>query len=280
MAVDINSIKYIPDLPPAKPLAAANLLHLNQASVDVQVTLELIAQFINDRNRPIGSLIEYGDKNKDPNVDFPGQTWVRLQSGYSLRTAEANDSNTGTLGGSDEVAVGVQNLPLHDHDLAGAKASMAGQHGHNARSSDAGGHDHNGSSVNAGGGHTHQSVMQGAGGHDHEYAGDDQLTNAGAIFSRQIGRWYDAHSDQHIQSSLYRVTWVGDHAHALTIYGVGDHTHGLAISWGGVHQHTITVDQNGNHEHNLTGKTRGTGGGAKLNVLNRVVFVAVWKRTK
>lgn len=280
MAVDINSIKYIPDLPPAKALTGQDLIHLSQQGVDVQCTLERLAQFIADKQRPLGSLIEYGDKNKDPNTDFPGQTWVRMTAGYSLRVAEADDSNTGTQGGNDEVVIGINNMPSHDHELTGAKAASAGQHGHNARASDAGGHGHGGSYVGGGGAHGHGGAIGGAGGHDHEYAGDDQLGNAGAIYSRNAGRWYDAHSDQKRQSLMYKVSWVGDHSHALSIYGVGDHTHGLSIAWDGNHSHAITVDANGAHEHALSGKTRTTGSGAKLNVLNRVVFVAVWKRTK
>lgn len=277
--VDIANIKYLPELPAAHVLTGADLMLINQASVDGQVTLTTLMQFFNNAAHPVGSLIEYGDKNKDPNNDFPGQTWVRLAAGNSLRVAAADDSNTGSTGGSDNVSIGEQNLPAHDHDGNGLKTSRNGKHDHVATIGNGGGHSHTAKSAE-GGGHDHNATMNGAGGHWHEYAGDDQLGNGGGIFSRKSGRWYDVIYDNRKESSFYKTSSVQDHKHDFIIEAVLGHIHDITIDAVKDHYHSATIDEDGEHEHTIEGKTEKTGGGKQLNVLNKVIYVAVWKRTK
>lgn len=278
--IDINSIKYIPDLPGAKSLTDGDLMHLNQQAVDVKVSLSTLAAFINDKCHPIGSLIEYGDKNKDPNVDFPGQTWVRLGSGLSLRTAAVNDSNLGTTEGADTMTLSVDSLPAHSHARGTLAISSGGRHSHGGAISQGGRHSHTGRIAEAGY-HSHGASSAGAGGHDHEYVGDDNLgRDGGAIQTgRQAGR-YDADSDRDRWANYYKVSYVGDHAHAISINGDGAHVHNMTIDEVGDHVHGLSIYDGGDHTHGITGDISSTGNGREFSLLNRVIYVAVWKRTK
>lgn len=284
MTIDINSIKYLPDLPGAKQLTGADILHMNQQSVDVQVSLTTLAAFFADVVHPIGSLISFGDKNKDPNTIFPGQTWVRLAGQRGLRVCKADESDLGTLFGSDTLQLTAAMLPAHDHplDSAGATAATAtaGRHSHRSTMGDAGNHNHGQNQTQVAGNHGHGASIGAAGGHDHEYVGDDNLgRDGGAIETgRQAGR-YDADSDQDRWAKYYKVSYVGDHSHAITINAGGDHTHTFFLNADGTHTHSLSIVEDGDHTHRITGKTGTTGGSSLIDVTNASIGVAVWKRT-
>lgn len=284
MTIDINSIKYIPDLPGAKPLSGSDILHLNQQSVDVQLSLTALAAFLADVVHPIGSLIAFGDKNKDPNTIFPGQTWVRLAGQRSLRVCKADESDLGTLFGSDALTLTTAMLPAHDHplDSAGATAATvtAGRHGHASTMGSAGNHNHGQNQTQVAGNHVHGASIGAAGGHDHEYVGDDNLgRDGGAIETgRQAGR-YDADSDQSRWAKYYKVSYVGDHAHTVSIGAAGDHTHQFNLNADGNHVHSLSIIENGEHVHRITGKTGTAGGASQIDITNASIGVAVWKRT-
>ena len=283
MTIDINSIKYLPDLPGAKALTGADILHMNQQSVDVQVSLTSLAAFLADIVHPIGSLIAFGDKNKDPNAIFPGQTWVRLAQQRALRVCKSDESDLGTLFGSDTLQLTAAMLPAHDHplDSAGATAATAnaGLHGHNSTMGAAGLHNHGQNQTQVSGNHGHGASIGAAGGHDHEYVGDDELYKGGAIQTgRQAGR-YDADSDTDQWAKYYKTSYVGDHAHTISIAAAGDHVHVFYLNGDGNHTHSLSIIENGNHTHRITGKTGVTGGGSAIDLTNASIGVAVWKRT-
>lgn len=283
MTIDINSIKYLPDLPGAKPLSGADILHMNQQSVDVQVSLTALAAFLADVVHPIGSLISFGDKNKDPNTIFPGQTWVRLASQRALRVCKADESDLGTLFGSDTLTLTANMLPAHDHPLdsngATAAVTSAGRHGHASTMGDAGNHNHGENQTQVAGNHGHGASIGAAGGHDHEYVGDDELYKGGAIQTgRQAGR-YDADSDTDQWAKYYKTSYVGDHAHTISIGAGGDHTHIFYLNGDGAHRHSLSILENGDHVHRITGKTGLAGGASAIDTTNASIGIAVWKRT-
>lgn len=283
MAIEINSIKYIPDLPGAHALTAADLMHINQQSVDASVSLAELAKFMANIMHPIGSIMLFGDKGKDPNTmpEYQHQTWVKQGVGYTLRSGD--DSNIGTTAGADSVQILASNVPQHDHGLSAGNAviSAAGAHTHTLAINAAGNHNHavgNGPRANEAGSHVHGAVVSAEGNHQHEYAGDDMLVNAGAQLSRQAGR-YDADSDARYWANWYWSSPAGGHTHNVTIQAAGEHAHNVSIPADGQHTHGATLGQAPNHTHTLSGKTDSYGTGQKMSVLNATTYVAVWKRT-
>lgn len=283
MAIDINSIKYIPDLPGAHTLEAADLLHLNQKSVDTSVSLSELAKFMANIMYPIGSLMFFGDKGKDPNAmpEYQHQTWVKFGVGYTLRGGD--DTNLGTTAGGDQVSILAANIPQHDHGLSAGNAvlSQNGAHSHTLSVGAAGSHNHavgSGPRANDAGSHTHGTVVSATDNHQHEYLGDDMLRLGGAQVSRQGGA-YDAHSDQKHWANWYWTSPAGGHTHTVTVQAGGVHAHNVSIPADGQHTHSATLGQAPNHTHTISGKTDTYGSGQKLSVLNATTYVAVWKRT-
>lgn len=61
--------------------------------------------------------------NTDPNVKWPGTTWVKIAAGVSLRSAKADGSDVGTTVGADTVTLATGNLPAHAHNIGGSTGS-------------------------------------------------------------------------------------------------------------------------------------------------------------
>jgi microcystin-dependent protein len=56
----------------------------------------------------------------DPNVKWPGTTWVYLGEGLTLRTAKADGSDLGATTGADTVIISAENMPSHTHSIGGS----------------------------------------------------------------------------------------------------------------------------------------------------------------
>lgn len=59
----------------------------------------------------------------NPNVKWPGTTWVRIAASVNLRSAKADGSDAGSTVGADTVTLGLTNLPAHAHNIGGSTGS-------------------------------------------------------------------------------------------------------------------------------------------------------------
>lgn len=278
MAIDINSIKYIPDLPAAKALNGADLFHISQAAVDGQLTLSTLLRWFNDQAHPIGEVMFFGVKGKNPNNSFPGQTWVRTLIGRTVRGCASDESNLGTNVGADSVSLNSSHIPSHTHAV-NINTNSVGNHTHTVTIAAGGTHNHSGT-TEGGGAHTHTASTGGAGEHRHEYGGDDQLYAMGATKSRN-GGYYDADSDTDSIAAWYWTSTVGNHTHTVSVAGAAAHTHTFTTSTVGNHTHVATASTTGEHVHNVSGNTGAWGAATVTAVptLNATTYVAAWVRT-
>lgn len=280
MTIDINSIKYLPDLPaPAQPLAGIDILHLNQQTIDCQITLTALGAFMANIMHPIGEVLTFGDRNRDPNTLFPGQTWVRVAQGNSIRGCKTDESDLGATAGNDYVTLGANNIPSHSHNVGTLAVGSAGAHAHNVTVNSTGAHNHGGNiTTSDAGNHNHTGGTYGAGGHSHNFVGDDDLYKGGAERVTPAGR-YDADSDTSNTAWWYKTSYENDHSHKISIDSNGSHAHSANIQSDGNHTHVVTVQENGAHVHGITGSVSNTGGGVAFAVLPKTVYFAIWKRT-
>lgn len=276
MPIDINAIKYIPDLPAAKALSDGDLLHISQGGVDGQLTLRALEVWLNDKMHPLGQLLFFGIKGRNPNTLFPGQTWIRVGQGQTFRGCQDNETDLGTNAGSDSVSLAAANIPGHSHSVS-ITTGAGGAHGHTITVAAGGAHAHTASTA-GGGAHGHTASTASNGNHYHEYGGDDQLNIMGAIYSRMAG-WYDADSDNDHQAKWYKTNTTGAHTHGVTVAGVGNHTHGVTVNTAAAHAHSASASQQAAHTHSVNGTTGSTGNGSGFSVLNKVTYIAAWRRT-
>lgn len=246
MAVAINSLKYIPDLPAASAAAAVDLLHLSQGGTDKQLTIANLLSYLNDKARPVGSLFFTGQKGKDPNALFPGQTWVRHGAGRSLRVCLDDESNLGQLIGADTITLSAAQLPAHAHGSGSLSTAAGGSHAHNG-------------STNGVGDHTHSAWTDVQGAHAHQYnvtrGGDGGNGSDGGVLYAEIGRGWNWTDTQ------------------------GNHGHNVGIGGAGAHSHSFTTNTTGNHTHGVTGNTDATGSGGSITIVPFTIHIGCWIRT-
>ncbi|WP_164113259.1 phage tail protein [Serratia marcescens] len=91
-----------------------------------------------EQDNPVGSSRLF-NQNVNPNTKWPWSTWEYAGEHLTIRTAKADGSDVGTLGGSDTVNITRANLPQSVLNVSGntseqgaqtLKAKMAGQHAH------------------------------------------------------------------------------------------------------------------------------------------------------
>ncbi|AWQ48611.1 phage tail protein [Serratia marcescens] len=91
-----------------------------------------------EQDNPIGSSRLF-NQNVNPNERWPWSTWEYAGEHLTIRTAKADGSDVGTLGGSDTVNITRANLPQSVLNVSGntseqpahtLKAKMAGRHAH------------------------------------------------------------------------------------------------------------------------------------------------------
>ncbi len=91
-----------------------------------------------EQDNPVGSSRLF-NQNVDPNERWPWSKWEYAGEHLTVRTAKADGSDVGTLGGSDTINITRANLPQSVLNVSGStseqpgqtlKAKMAGRHAH------------------------------------------------------------------------------------------------------------------------------------------------------
>ncbi|WP_406903140.1 phage tail protein [Serratia marcescens] len=91
-----------------------------------------------EQDNPIGSSRMF-NQNVNPNERWPWSTWEYAGEHLTIRTAKADGSDVGTLGGSDTVTIKRDNLPAEeinvsgkakDTDLGTKRTKLGGKHVH------------------------------------------------------------------------------------------------------------------------------------------------------
>ncbi|MGP3161659.1 phage tail protein [Serratia marcescens] len=91
-----------------------------------------------EQDNPVGSSRLF-NQNVNPNKRWPWSTWEYAGEHLTIRTAKADGSDVGTLGGSDTINITRANLPQSVLNVSGStseqpaqtlKAKMAGRHAH------------------------------------------------------------------------------------------------------------------------------------------------------
>lgn len=248
MAVTINTLKYIPDLPAAGALSSADLLHISQGNTDKQLTFTALQRYMADIIHPVGSLIYFGVKGKDPNLLFPGQTWVRYQAGRSIRVCLDNESNLGQVSGTDTITLTAAQMPAHTHAAAGLAMSSAGDHYHTGNTSTVGDH-------------THGAWTDVQGNHNHP------------------GRFYVSNTSLDGGASNRRSWEVGRGYNGEDLIGyAGAHSHNVGMNGAGSHYHSFTTNTTGNHVHNISGNVASSGSNGSIYIVPSTISVACWIR--
>lgn len=291
MAVTINTLKYIPDLPAASAAAGADLLHLSQGNTDKQLTLTQLARFITNLTQPIGAMMFFATKGKDPNVLFPGQTWVRYGAGRHIRVCADNEANLGAAIGSDAIQLTGNELPAHAHGAAGLTITGDGQHIHDGYVDGVGDHAHS-AWTDAQGNHTHRAWTDAQGQHGHrawtDVQGEHQHsflaaggTGSGAgiligvkEFETGAGPIHPAGAHSHNVG----MDAAGLHSHNVGMDAAGNHGHNVGIGGAGAHNHHFRVG-GGAHTHGISGATAISGTGAAFSIVPATICVAAWQRT-
>lgn len=319
MAVTIDNLLSIPDLPDAAALSDSDLFHVNQANTDAKASLLALTVWMMDKAHPTGSLFLTGVKGLNPNTLFPGQTWVRAAgAGRQIRICADDESNFGTLAGSDTVSITAANLPSHTHSFSATTGgsgghtpagsiSQGGAHTHSfsATTSGSGGHTPSGS-ANSNGAHTHgfSATTGSAGAHTHliSILMDGQNTpiygrtaaTMNAIYLGSAG-WtkvtsagYYTPQTQSTGAHTHGVSGTtgsgGAHTHSLTMNAVANHTHTVSGTTGGIsatHNHTFTGTAVAAHTHTVSGTTGAAYSATvtALAVAGASVFYGCWRRS-
>lgn len=305
MAVTINTLKYIPDLPAAAAAAGADLLHLSQGNTDKQLTLTQLARFITNLTQPIGAMMFFATKGKDPNALFPGQTWVRYGAGRHIRVCADNEANLGAAIGSDAIQLTGNELPAHAHGAAGLTITGDGQHIHDGYVDGVGDHAHS-AWTDAQGNHTHRAWTDAQGEHIHGAWTDAQGNHqhgvgirspsnwggsAGYYGTRAVGLGSGGWAQGGGQTGSEAATSVdGNHAHNVGIGAAGNHSHNVGMDGAGQHGHNVGIGGAGAHNHHfrvgggahthgISGATAISGTGAAFSIVPATICVAAWQRT-
>jgi microcystin-dependent protein len=287
MAITIDGLLSLPDLPSAGQLATTDLLHVNQNAVDAKLSLLAITAYMMDKARPVGDIFWSSKKGVNPNTLFPGQTWGRLAgAGRQVRICANDESNLGSTGGSDTLVITAGNLPSHTHTYSGTvdgggghtplgDIATAGVHTHtvNITTDSSGAHSHSVSGTISGdGSHGHLLLLtdtdDGSAGHDSKPAGGVATSNPD-ISSNSAVRFDNS-----------------EHGHAFRngqTNNVGAHTHIVNGTTGqaGGHNHAFTGRPVPDHQHTFSGTTGATfsANPTAIDTAGQHIFYAAWTRT-
>ncbi|ENL8543837.1 phage tail protein [Serratia marcescens] len=92
-----------------------------------------------EEENPVGTSRLF-NQNVNPNARWPWSTWEYAGEHLTIRTAKADGTDVGTLGGSDTVTIALANLPAEeinvsgtakDTDLGTKRTKLGGKHAHN-----------------------------------------------------------------------------------------------------------------------------------------------------
>ncbi|MBP2171018.1 microcystin-dependent protein [Erwinia toletana] len=160
-----------------------------------------------DQMYPVG-IVTWFAQNKNPNLLFPGTSWVYIGENRTIRLARADGADIMTTGGADAVTLASGNLPAHSHSFSANTSSF--DYGTKTSSS----FDYGTKTTNSAGAHTHNAW---------------QFTLDGAVQSYRISlhdRWFG--------NNVAATNSAGAHTHTVAI---GAHTHTTGI---GAHAHSVS----------------------------------------
>ena len=235
---------------------------------------------------------EFFAANIDPNVKYPGTTWVRLPASTSLRMSDATGSDVMTTTGADSVTLSTNNLASHNHSVTmgtvsstdlgtdtlasvdlgtdtldnttiAAKTTSSFDYGTKTTS----GYDPGAISTSGAGGHNHTFTaytVDGPGARLRAAANDS--TSAGNVTTSSAGN----HTHTLDLGAHTHTVGLGAHTHT---FPVGSHTHTVAL---GAHSHTVAY---GSHGHTATLSLSDTGSGTSFGVVESSLILVAWYRS-
>ncbi|QBQ76632.1 hypothetical protein PTXU04_00018 [Escherichia phage PTXU04] len=235
---------------------------------------------------------EFFDADIDPNVKYPGTTWVRLPASTSLRMSNATGSDVNGTTGADSVTLSTNNLASHNHSVTmgtvsstdlgtdtlasvdlgtdtlanttiAAKTTSSFDYGTKTAS----GYDPGAISTSGAGGHSHTFTAytaDGSGVRIRSAANDS--TSAGNVTTSSAGN----HTHTVALGAHTHTVALGAHTHT---FPVGSHTHTVAL---GAHSHTVAY---GSHGHSATLSLSNTGSGTSFGVVESSLILVAWYRS-
>lgn len=226
------------------------------------MSLDYLVKNMYDMLYPVGICIDFDSESVDPNVAFPGTTWVRITDG---RYSVAGPSGTaGTLGGSASFNLSVANLPAHNHTMSHIH-SIAHSHG-TITSSSGGAHTHTFSATTSTFDYGTKTTNE-TGSHTHSIASD-------------VRSYYGDSSHISYKPGTGRSSGAaGNHAHTVVI---GSHNHTLSgtTASNDAHSHTVGIPSySGNSGAASTENTGNVGSGTSISFFPSWHKYARWKRT-
>lgn len=236
-------------------------------------------------------VVRFFSANIDPNTQYPGTTWTRLQANVVIRTANATGSDVMTTGGADSVTLAVANLPAHSHtgtvaitstDL-GTKTASTFDYGTKTTSTYTFGnltsstfdygtktsssYDFSALSSSAAGAHSHTFTIKGD---NSDGLAAPKGNNGGGGTGTGTTSSVGNHTHTLDLPSHAHTVGIGAHNHTVSL---GSHTHTVGI---GAHAHTVVM---GGHSHTVSASIANTGSGAAFSVTNPFVKLVAWRRT-
>lgn len=201
--------------------------------------LAAIESLLNARSVPAVDDLYITRGSTDPNIKWPGTTWVYLGEGLTLRTAKADGSDAGSTVGADSVTLTAEQTPVHSHSIGGSTGSST------ATSATSSSFDYGSKGTDSQGAHTHTIQLTGS---------DDSGSNA-------ITQTAPAGVSGSIATSS-----AGAHTHTTAI---GAHTHTVTVP---AHSHTLPA-ATGNAGGAADGAT------TPVSIIPKSILVMVWVRT-
>lgn len=240
--------------------------------------------------KPVG-VVEFFDRDLNPNTMYPGTTWLRLPESVSLRIANDTGSDVYTQTGSDSFAITATQMPSHNHsvtpgtvsstdvgsktlasvDLGTKTLASFDQAAVNSNSPDLGTKtlaslDLGSKTTGGGGSHSH-TISQGNN-------ADVSSGRAAASNSGQTATTSTASVGDHSHSVA-----IGSHSHSVVMgahshtYVLGSHSHNVAV---GSHTHNVVM---GSHGHTASVSVANTGSGTAISVIESSLILVAWYRS-
>lgn len=244
------------------------------------MSLDYLVKNLYDMVYPVGICIDFDDEKTDPNVAFPGTTWVRITDNrYQI---SGGVGSVGEVGGASNFLVNLQNLPNHTHSMAHTHSI---NHNHpNFISDTQGAHQHTVSGTTGGGGdHTHtRGTMDITG----EF-GNNGLASRNESWSGQgTGAFARGktgiYSNREVDWSGCTYTFTASKSWTGATSASGTHTHSFSATANltGSHSHTIAVpNYTGNSGASSAANTGGAGSNTPIEFYPSFHKYARWKRT-
>lgn len=253
----------------------------------VGMSLDYLVKNLYNLIYPVGICIDFDTESVNPNVAFPGTTWVRISDGAYV-VSGAVGTEIGRIGGHKGFTIGVANLPNHSHTMAHTHTI---DHNHGTiESSSSGAHTHTGSgNTGQGGNHSHSRGTMNITGFVASPAtalpGQTDLAYVGGAFTakkpnpERISKTANSTwSERYIYQADFDAsrTWTGSTSEA----GTHNHSYSFTTSTSTTHVHSTTIPKyTGNSGGSSAASTGAVGTGAEIEFTPTFHRYARWKRT-